>query len=73
MLNLPDGYTVEDALEVWDETHETAEFVIDTIYTLFTNGERRATFNLSPGTWHVMCSTSLPVERWQAKDTIRVE
>jgi hypothetical protein len=73
MLNLPDGYTVEDALEVWDETHETAEFVIDTIHIHFTNGERRATFNLSPGTWHVMCSNSLPVERWQAKDTIRVE
>lgn len=73
LMNLPDGYTVEDALKVWDETHRTAEFVIDTIHTHFAGGEKRVTYDLSPGTWHVICTTSLHIERWQAEDTIRVE
>jgi hypothetical protein len=73
MLNLPDGYTVDDAFKVWDETHTTAEFVIDVIHTHFAGGEKRVTYNLSPGTWHAVCSTTLHIGRWQAEDTILVE
>jgi hypothetical protein len=73
MLNLPDGYTVDAAFKVWDETHTTAEFVIDVIHTHFAGGEKRVTYNLSPGTWHAVCSTTLHIGRWQAEDTILVE
>lgn len=73
LTNLPDGYTFEDALAVWDETHRTADFVIDVIHTHSADGEKRVTFNLSPGTWHAMCTSYLPTERRYAEETILVE
>ncbi len=73
LLNLLDGYTIEDALEVWNETHQTADFVKQVILTHFTDGERRVSFNMHAGTWSVACITSLHVGTWLASERIIVE
>jgi hypothetical protein len=73
LLNLPDGYTIEDALEVWNETHQTADFVKSVIHIHFGDGERRILLNMTTGTWSAACITSLPAGTWLASERIIVE
>ena len=71
-VNMADGHTMVEAFAVWEDTAQSADFVISSVHSHFAGGEKFVTFNLVPGTWQLACTTDLHLGRWYSDQRVNV-
>jgi hypothetical protein len=74
---LEEGFTAEDVENALRQSETQPGFVEDVILSHFPNGgdigfDKTVSYDLTAGTWALVCATNLPVRNWVAPDMIVV-
>jgi len=77
LAHIEDGFTVDDVRNDLEQSDSQPWWVDDVILSHFPSGgdigsDKTVSYNLSTGTWVLVCATNLPAENWVATEVVLV-
>lgn len=75
--HLKEGFTADDVKDALEQSETQPEFVEDVFLSHFPNGgdigfDKTVSYDLTAGTWALVCATNLPPENWVANEVVVV-